>query len=58
MTWLIGEFMAISDDCLSKLLFESNNDNASFHQEKGFTNIEAPAVYKRLSNVRICIFYW
>ena len=58
MTWLIGEFMTISDDSLSKLLFESNNDNAPFHQEKVFTNIEAPAVYIRLSNARICIFYW
>ena len=40
--------MTMSDDCLSKLLFESNNDNASFHQENVFTNIEALAV--------LCIF--
>ena len=53
---LIGEFMTISDDCLSKLLFESNNDNAPFQQEFFFANIEALAVYIRLSNVRICIF--
>ena len=33
--------MTISDDSLSKLLFESNNDNAPFHQEKVYTNIEA-----------------
>ena len=49
--------MTTSDDCLRKLLFESNNDNAPFHQEIFFTNIEALAVYKRLSNFRICIFY-
>ena len=49
--------MTTSDDSLSKLLFESNNDNAPFHQEKVVTNIEALAVYMRLSNVQICIFY-
>ena len=49
--------MTISDDCLSKLLFESNNDNAPFHQENVFTNIEALPGYMRLSNVRISIFY-
>ena len=44
--------MAISDDCLSKLLFESDNDIAPFWQD-----IEALAGYIRLSNVRICKFY-
>ena len=43
--------MTISGDCLSKFLFESNNDNAHFPPKKVFTNIEALAVYIRLSNV-------
>ena len=49
--------MTISDDCLSKMLFDSNNDNAPFHQEKVFTNIEALPGYMRLSNVGISTFY-
>ena len=33
--------MAIVDNWLSKLLFESDTFNAHFHQEKVFKNIEA-----------------
>ena len=37
--------MAISDDWLSKLLFESDTCNAHFHQEKVFKNVEALGIY-------------
>ena len=37
--------MTISDDWLSKLLFESDTSIAHFHQEKVFKNIEALAGY-------------